>query len=401
MKAAVLTLTLLLTLTGLLSCSGKPHVAVQSAVPAPDYMPAFPKISDGFVKRSFDSVRTFFYDRIRPEGFNGMMLVAKNGRIIFEHYQGMADHSADLPFSADIPMHVASISKTVTAVAVLRLVQQGKIALDKPAAFYLKGFPFPEITVRTLLNHRSGLPYYGYFGEEIWSHGSPKTNADVLEALKQGKVKLNFPSDTKFAYSNTNYAMLALIVERVTKKPFPKAMKELVLDPAGMKSSFIYEPSVKKIHARSYNSRGVLQPDTYLDLIYGDKNLYTTARDLFRFDRATYSDDFLSAEMKSQMFRGYSYEKPGRANYGLGVRMREEQGREPYFFHTGWWHGNTGCYGTMRQDTVCMVILSNHYTRRIFAINALSAVFGNYPFGNKKDGPGKGTALKEDEEDQK
>lgn len=347
--------------------------------------PEFNPLSPDLKAQLSDSIQSFFYHRLGLESFHGMILVARNGEVLFEGYMGMANERKDLPFSPETPLHVASISKTVTAVAVLRLVDQNKLQLDEPVGLYLKGFPYQEITVRNLLSHRSGLPYYGYFPREMTGK-KPMTNKRILDLLRRFHPKLNFPPNTLFSYCNTNYALLALIVERITGKIFPDAMKQLVFSPLGMDHSFISQPGYRvENQALSYNSQGVLQADTELDPVYGDKNLYTTARDLLRFDKGTYSDAFLSKEMKKEMFRGYSYERPGVANYGLGVRVREMEGRLPYFFHTGWWHGNTGCYVSMRADTVCMIMLSNHYSRKVFAVHALSPLFGNYPFGDQQE----------------
>jgi CubicO group peptidase (beta-lactamase class C family) len=343
--------------------------------------PDFNPLPPDFARQHRDSIEAFFYDRLQLKSFHGMFLVAKNGEIIYERYQGLANEKTALRFNAKTPVHVASISKTITAIAVLRLVDERKIQLDKDIRHYLPQIPYKGITVRMLLNHRSGIPYYGYFPKEITKPGKPLTNKRILRILKHYHPKLYFPSDTQFAYCNTNYALLALIVEKVTKKRFPKAMEQLVFEPLNMKHTFVYEPSRdQEPMALSYNSKGVLQEVTELDLVYGDKNVYTTARDLLRLDKGTYSNNFLSKKMKAEMFKGYSYERPGKANYGLGIRIREEQGKTPFFFHTGWWHGNTGCYASMRSDTVCMIILSNHYTRRVFGINRLSLAFGNYPF---------------------
>jgi hypothetical protein len=99
---------------------------------------------------------------------------------------------------------------------------------------------------------------------------------------------------------------------------------------------------------------------------------------LYKLDKATYSNNFLSKKARKEIFKGYSYENPGKSNYGLGFRLREEKGKKTIFFHTVWWHGNTGCYATLRKDTVCMIVLSNQYTKKVFSINSLSLIFGDY-----------------------
>lgn len=361
--------------------------AVRRSEQPVSYDPGFDPLPKGYKQAHRDSIEAFLSDKLQLNPFHGMVLIAKNGEVIFERYQGTANEKTGLKFSPETPVHVASISKVVTAVAVLRLVDQNKIRLDRPVRHYLPDFPYKDLTVRMLLNHRSGMPYYGYFPKPLLRPDRPMTNKRIVRILKYYKMPQYFPSNTQFAYCNTNYAVLALIVEKVTRKRFPDAMQELIFEPLKMTHSFIYEPKRDgSAMALSYNSRGILQETTPLDQVYGDKNLYTTARDLLRFDKGTYSDAFLSKEMKAEMFKGYSYERPGKANYGLGIRMREAKGKSPYFFHTGWWHGNTGCYASMREDTVCMVILSNHYTRRVFGINRLSMEFGEYPFERVLEG---------------
>jgi CubicO group peptidase (beta-lactamase class C family) len=235
--------------------------------------------------------------------------------------------------------------------------------------------------VRHLLNHRSGIPNYAYFPDSLLPKKNMLSTKGVLRLLKKYNYPLYFPPGTHFSYCNSNYALLALIVEEVTKTPFPKFVKKELFDPLKMTHSFIAtDTALPKNVALSYNSKKEFQEYNNLDAVYGDKNLYTTARDLFLLDKALYSDNFLSAKMKKEMMRGYSYEKPGKSNYGLGFRLREEKGKSTFVFHTGWWHGNTGCYAHLVEDNACMVIISNHYTKSVFGINQLSNLFGDYPY---------------------
>jgi CubicO group peptidase (beta-lactamase class C family) len=156
--------------------------------------------------------------------------------------------------------------------------------------------------------------------------------------------------------------MLALIVEKVTGKKFPKAMKELIFDPLKMKHTFIlHEKSMFSRISQSYNHNKQNRGFTHLDLIYGDKNMYTTVKDLFRLSLGTYSPKFISYTARKAMFKGYSYEKSGLKNYGLGVRIIEEPGTSELFYHTGWWHGNLGMFAMNRKDTVCAIAISNMY----------------------------------------
>ena len=342
--------------------------------------PVFNPVPKSFVPHYYDSISLFYRNRIAPD-FNGMFLVAKNGEIIYERYKGMANQQLKQRVDKHTPLHVASISKVVTAIVICKLADSHQIILDKDIRSYLPEIMYDGITVRMLLNHRSGIPYYGYFPYSIWPSNKTLTNQKIVQLLNTYKMPLYFPPNSQFSYCNTNYALLALIAERITRKKFPDLAKELVFEPLKMTDSFINDGSKNSDSlAQSYDSRNRVEPFTNLDGVYGDKNLYTTARDLLKLDMATYSNVFLSDSIKKEIFRGYSYERKGKSNYGLGYRMREDKGKSTLFFHTGWWHGNTGCYASLRQDTICMVIISNHYTRKVFAINRLSTLFGNYPY---------------------
>ncbi|MEG1377975.1 MAG: serine hydrolase domain-containing protein, partial [Myroides sp.] len=302
-------------------------------------------------------IETFYHNRINRGGFWGQFLVAKNGEIIFEDYQGYANYQNKEKINDSTPMHVASVGKVFTGITILRLINEGKISLDQKVNTILTGFPFDDITVRLLLNHRSGLPYYGNFTAKpgMWDTKKTLTNKDVLNLLETKGIKLDFRPNTRFTYSNTNYVVLALIVEQVTKKSFQDAMKELILQPLKMNNTFVLDNLENKDKiTQSYHANNQKMHWDYLDGTYGDKNIYTTARDMLKLDKALYSDNFISKALKGEMYKGYSYEKSGANNYGLAIRMVEpkEDSGNLYTFHNGWWRGNRTSYVTLRKDTI-------------------------------------------------
>ncbi len=368
------------------SCSTKNEKEEQHSYKIPQFKPNFPSLSNQYIQQKRKKIYPFYNQILGKDRFNGMFLVAKNGKIIFEKVNGFLDYNEDKKLETNTPIHLASISKSVTALAMMRLVDRKELSLEDDVRKYLPIFPYKKITIRMLLTHRSGVPYYGYFADRIWDHSKMMTNQDVLKLLNKHVFPLNFPSGTHFAYCNTNFALLALIIEKVTGVKFPQAMKTLVFDPLKMSNSFILD-NPKKINkiSPSYNSRFQTQAVDFLDGIYGDKNMYSTARDLLKMDIATYSNDFLSEKSRKEIYRGYSYENPGTRNYGLGMRMVEVADKKPYFFHTGWWHGNTGCYATLRGDTVCIIALSNAYTRSVYQVHRLTSMFEGYPFEYKDE----------------
>lgn len=326
-----------------------------------------------------------FYNKIWPNNsMNGGFLVAQNGQILYEKYEGYANFRDKTPITSETPIHIASVSKVLTATAVLKLVNAKRIDLDQKVTHYLKEFPYPDVTVRMLLTHRSGMRSYAYFTDRdknVWDRHNTLTNQDILTIMGTKNIGLEQKTGTRFAYCNTNYAMLALIIEKVTKLSYIEAMHQMIFKPLGMKNTFVLDfDKDKKNVAPSYKGNKVEIGRDYLDKVYGDKNIYSTPRDLLKFDRATNSPDFLAPELLNQVYVGYSNEHPGTKNYGLGIRMVNWPNGKNFYFHNGWWHGFTSSYITLKDENVTIIALSNKYTKNTYAVRKLSSLFGEYPF---------------------
>jgi CubicO group peptidase (beta-lactamase class C family) len=234
-----------------------------------------------------------------------------------------------------------------------------------------------------LLNHRSGMRSYSYFTDkkEIWDRHNTLTNQDILTIMATKDIGLESKTGTRFAYCNTNYAMLALIVEKVTKLSFKEALDQIIFKPLGMKNTFVmeYEKDRKNV-VTTYKGNKVEIGMDYLDAIYGDKNIYSTPRDLLKLDRARSAPTFLNPKLLEQVYTGYSNEHKGKRNYGLGIRMTELDENNTIYYHNGWWHGSTTSYVTMRKENVTIIALSNKYSKKPYNVRKLTALFGDYPF---------------------
>lgn len=331
-----------------------------------------------------------FYTKVWPNNtMNGGFLVAQNGQIIFEKYDGYANRSEKTIMNKDTPLHIASVSKVITATAVLKLVNADKIKLDQKVNTILKTFPYPDVSVRMLLNHRSGLRNYAYFTDRdktIWDRHNQLTNQDILDIMATKDIGLEYKTDTRFMYCNTNYAMLALIIEKVTGLSYKVAMSEMIFKPLGMKNTYVFDyESDRKSAVPSYKGNNSQIGWDYLDSVYGDKNIYSTPRDVLKFDRARYAPDFLKPELLKQVYVGYSNEHKGEKNYGLGIRMINWYSGQHFYFHNGWWHGNTSAYITLQKEHVTIIALSNKFTRKTYAVRKLAPIFGDYPFNFKDE----------------
>jgi CubicO group peptidase (beta-lactamase class C family) len=348
-----------------------------------------PKLSEAYLNATKNKIGLFYEKNWPRNSANGSFLVAKNGQIIYEKYEGFTNFRTKDSITSTTPLHIASVSKVLTATAVLKLINANRIKLDQKVNTILKEFPFPDITIRTLLNHRSGLRNYAYFTDRdknIWDRHNILTNQDILTILATKNIGLESKTDTRFAYCNTNYAMLALIIEKVTKLPYKEAMNQIIFKPLGMKNTFVfdYEKDKDKI-VPSYKGNRVEIGKDYLDAVYGDKNIYSTPRDLLKFDRSRNGGDFLEPKLLAQVYKGYSNEREGEKNYGLGIRMINWKTGQNFYFHNGWWHGNTSSYITLQKEKVTIIALSNKFTKQTYAVRKLSRLFGDYPFEKDKE----------------
>lgn len=346
------------------------------------------KLSQDYLIAKQKSLDQFFDKNWPNNSMNGGFLVAKNGQIIYEKYEGDSNFSTKEKIDANTPIHIASVSKVLTATAILKLIDREKLSLEDKVNAVLPSFPYEDITIKMLLNHRSGLPNYAYFADDtkIWPRSKMLHNQDILDLLAKHKFGLYFKPDRKFGYCNTNYAILALVIEKVTGKNYRTAMQEMIFEPLGMKNTFIFDyEKDKETVSQSYKGNKILYENNHLDDVYGDKNIYSTPRDLLKFDTATYSDKFLNSVLVSEAFKGYSYEHKGTKNYGLGIRMLEWETGEQLFYHNGWWHGNTSSYVKLKTDTVAIFALSNKYTLKTYKVWKLAPLFGKYPIKLDKD----------------
>jgi len=323
-----------------------------------------------------------WYDSaLLPGGFNGGIIVAKKGNIVFEQYHGTGHWNGKDTVTATTPFHIASVSKTFTAMAVLKFWQDGKLNIDDEFSKYFPDFNYPGVTIRSLLNHRSGLPNYVYFMETLgWDKNKFIQNADVLNYLVTRKSELTniAPPNTHFTYCNTNYALLALLLEKVSGVKFPVLLKQVFFTPLQMKNTFVFDTSMLQTVNPSYDWRGRIMPFNFLDAVYGDKNVYTTARDLLTWDKALSSGKIFNQKTLEAAFTPYSNEKPGVRNYGLGWRMNVYPDGKKVIYHNGWWHGNNASFIRLIQDSATIIVVSNKFNRGVYHAKDMANLFADY-----------------------
>jgi CubicO group peptidase (beta-lactamase class C family) len=359
--------------------STAPKPAVEDSL---TYYPPTPQqLSKSQFRELFRDVKAFYDTTLLQTGFNGGFLVAKGGSVIYEAYNGFARLNTNDSIKANTSFHIASTTKTFTAAGVLYLVDKGKLLLTDSIQKFFPGFPYKNITVKTLLSQRSGLPNYMNAMEEAgWYRKQIATNNDVLHFFMTEQPKLMYSSGTRFHYSNTNFVLLALIIEKVAGKSYADFLKEIFFIPLQMNDTYVYTHKDSASATPSYRWNGAKEGYTWMDETTGDKNIYSTPRDLLKWDQALYGHQLLSAAIKDSAFKPYSFEKPGIHNYGLGWRMYTLPQNKTIVYHNGWWHGNNSCFYRVITDSLTIIVLGNKMNQNIYRVKPLIEHITNLKF---------------------
>lgn len=370
----------LLSLAILVGC--KDNIKEKAAPPPPALQTASVQAISPAEMDHYKGIVEEFYNKSLARGrFNGSFLVAKNGQIIFEEYSGFRDpRKKKDSITPSTSFHLASVSKTFTGMAVLKLWEEGKLHIDSAVSLYIPEFPLSDVTVRNLLNHRSGIPNYAHYMEELgWDKSKFITNQDILDFIVERRKDIQIGSpDRRFSYSNTNYALLALVVERVTGQHFAEFMRLRFFEPLKMHDTYVFTPADSLRSLSSYFYSGREYAFDYLDYVYGDKNIYSTVRDLLKWDQALSGGMFFSPQTLEQAYQGYSYEKKGINNYGLGWRLQIFPDGKKFIFHNGWWHGNRTAFYRLVEEKATIIALSNNDYKPVYKSKMLAEKFGSY-----------------------
>lgn len=315
------------------------------------------------------------FERKKRAGFNGTMLAAQRGIILLEEASGIAYDS--IKNTIDSKFQLASLSKTFTALSIMKLAQEGKLGLEDDIRDFFPEFPYLGVTLRSLLSHRSGLPYYEYsFDKKARSEKIFPDNQMIMQWFSEANPRphlMNKP-DHYFGYNNTNFAILAAIIEKVSEQTFAEYIDENICKPAGMNDTYALTTSDSSININrtyGYQNGRKLPKDIYDDVV-GDKGVYSTAPDLLKYYQVLKEGTIVNKEYLREMYTPRSFEHPGIRNYGYGFRLWvNELQQTEYIYHTGWWKGyNTIMFFDLRNDFV-LIVLSNKYNRDVYNIKEM------------------------------
>jgi len=330
-----------------------------------------PILTERFSERETQKVRhklDLLLQRInKRQDFHGSLLVAKNGKIVYNNQVGYKDFRKKELLDEKSAFQLASVSKQFTAAAIMILYERNQLKLTDTVNTYFPDFPYKDVTIKNLLNHTAGLPKYFWVAEHKWKKEKAPNNSEMMGLLETSKVQRYFRPGRNFDYSNTGYFVLASIIEKVSGTSFSAFVKKNIFDPLEMKNSYVYSfenDSIKVNQLDGYRLyrgwRHLKINSTVNDAIVGDKNVYSTCEDLFKWAVGLNNEKLLSKESLALMYAMGETVYGKKVPYGFGFRIKPNE--QNTIYHHGKWNGfRTGLTQYQEDDLVVIVLEHTSY----------------------------------------
>ena len=306
----------------------------------------------GQKEKKLDSLFTSLY---AAKEFNGNVLVAEKGKVIYEKSFGLANEKTQQKLDKNTVFELASVSKQFTAMGIVQLEKEGKLSYNDPLTKYFPELSFYKpITIDNLLHHTSGLPDYMSLFDKNWDKKKFATNKDVVEMLAKYKPERLFVPGDKYEYSNTGHALLGLIIEKVSKQSYGDYLNKKIFKPLGMANTRVYRSRYKPEKISNYalgyvvdslgnkkllDDLGKEYYTYYLDGIVGDGMVNSTTGDLLKWDRALYGDKLVNQKDKDLIFSSIVTKDNKDTRYGYGWAIDTKYPFGKIANHSGGWAG--------------------------------------------------------------
>lgn len=327
-----------------------------------------------------EALRRVMTSEVIEHDFAGVVLVSKRGRVLLHEAYGLANVEHRVPHRVETKFKIYSTTKMLTAVAVLRLVEQGRLDLETPIARYLPELPasWRQVTLHQLLTHTSGIADFSNEWIRAWQGSNLETLVRV--APKLVNAALETAPGTTFKYNNAGYELVGCVVERVTQQSYGAALRTIVFEPAGMTASTTEQPQAIRHEqylgpapiqdlATGYNG-GPRQPEVAFSEMYklaAAGSVVSTSGDLYRFSNGLFGGELVAHALLAKMMTGTA-----AAPYGYGLVIRDKLGRK-YLRHDG---GNNGFLSSVEHypdDGLTIIVLSNRGYVRLDALRTALA----------------------------
>lgn len=283
-----------------------------------------------------NKVNEFMEQFSKDEEFDGSVLVLHKGKMIFNKSFGFADKENKVPFTNDLPFPVGSITKSMTAISILQLEEEGKLSVSDKLSTYFPELPYADrITLHQLLNHSSGLTDFLEVEKIKNNYTKPHSEEEVINSFKN-ELLLTKPGE-KYAYISSDYYLLGKVIEKVSGEDYSVYLQKHIFKPAGMKETFVMnDENIDDIKVKGYEN-GEFAENLHPSLLFACGNVVSTKEDLVKYISAIENDIVLSEKQKSKMTTSSIDIKPHLIGYGYGWYVADSfmSFNEKEFWHGG------------------------------------------------------------------
>jgi CubicO group peptidase (beta-lactamase class C family) len=309
---------------------------------------------------------------VSSRDFSGVVLVARDGHVLFERAYGLANREHDVPNKVGTKFRVGSVTKEFTAMAVMILAERGKLHLTDSVCKYIENCPKPwaDVTVQNLLNHTSGIPDFTNFPDNDRYERLPMTPLETMARFRD--KRLEFPPGQQFSYDSSGYLLLGHIIERASAEKYEEFLRKNIYEPLGMSHSGYDHPwIILKDRANGYERKDGQIVNAMLmemDTPFGGGSMYSTVEDLLRWDQALYTEKLVSRKSLTQVFTPFQGPYPAvqpwqrglysRHRYGYGWFITTWFGRN-LIWHPGLIHGFCAAIYRYPEDHTLVIVLEN------------------------------------------
>jgi CubicO group peptidase (beta-lactamase class C family) len=322
------------------------------------------------------NITRFMDGQAKHYKFNGSVLVAEKGNVVYKATFGLADFDRNKPLNDSTIFELASVSKQFTAMAIMLLREGNKLKLTDSLRAHFPELPYSGVTIYQMLTHTSGLPDYESTMNGKWDETKIAFNRDVINFFATEKPPMHFKPGTKWEYSNTGFVLLASIVEKVSGEPFNTYMTKHIFQPLNMKNTRIFNTrrsgEVIENYAYGYvwsdSLKTFLLPDSipemkfvyWLDGMQGDGVVNSTAEDLLKWDHAITNNQLVPASVIKEMTAQHALMDTARHYYyGYGMIVgKNEFGK--FVTHSGGWPGYVTNLARYTEGDRTIIVLSNN-----------------------------------------
>ncbi|MCJ8498834.1 beta-lactamase family protein [Chryseobacterium salipaludis] len=315
---------------------------------------------------------SLFTEMNNKKAFNGNVLIAADGKVIFEKSYGLADNRKNIKLTDKSIFNLASITKQFTAAAILLLQGENKLSLaDDITRYFPELFFYKGITIDHLIHHTSGLPDYMELMQQKADRKKAVTNKYVIQVLAKEKPALHFSPNDRFEYSNTGYLLLASIIEKISQTSYRTYLKQNIFLPLDMHSTDVFFLYKDKMTVSDV-AIGYIEPDVgedftsdvpyvrYFDGAYGQGRIYSTAQDLLKWAQALHDHTLFTEEETHVITDNFRLHNNQFTNYGFGVYLSDSKKYGKVMNHSGSWGGYTTFLEQHPANDIVIIFLQNH-----------------------------------------